>query len=211
MSRIIKVGMDTASDIEAIDECLEFILKGGVIAYPTETFYGLGVNAYDKKAVEKIFELKGRSPDKPLLILIGHKEQLYELIERPIFSFEKLTDRFWPGPLTIVFKASQNLPDILHGNTGKIGVRISGHSLARDLPLRAKLPITSTSANISGKPVLKSAFDIKSEWDDRIDLILDGGILTESRGSTIVDISKNRPLLIREGDIPFEEIKRIVD
>lgn len=210
MIRIIKVESDLNKDLEAIEQGVKVILKGGIVAYPTETYYGLGVNAYDETAVKKIFEIKGRSLNKPVLVLIGAIEQLFELIEKTPSHLEKLIDRFWPGPLTIVFKASPKLPDILLGDTGKIGIRISNHIVARNLSLIAKLPITSTSANISGKPVHTNALDIMREWGNRIDLILDGGELKNSHGSTIIDMSEDRLLLIREGDIPFKNIEDIL-
>lgn len=210
MSRILKVESDLNKDLDAIEQGVEVIVKGGIVAYPTETYYGLGVNAYDEKAVKKIFEIKGRSLKKPILVIIGDRDQLFELIEKPPLHLEKLIDRFWPGPLTIILRASPKLPDILLGDTGKIGIRISSHIVARNLSLRANFPITSTSANISGKQILTNALDIMREWGNRIDLILDGGTLKNSRGSTIIDISENHLLLIREGDTPFKDIEDVL-
>ena len=210
MSRIVKIGAGRNQDVAVFEECQEIISGGGVIAYPTETFYGLGGSAFDERSIRKIFELKGRAEDKPLLVLIGERKQLSLLIEKPVFPFERLVDTFWPGPLTVIFKASPKLPLLLLGNKEKIGIRISGCETARSLPIRCGLPITSTSANISGQPVLCSAEEILKEWGDRIDLILDGGVLQKSRGSTIIDISDNRLVLIREGDIPFGEIEKAV-
>lgn len=209
MGCIIKDVSEEKKRLETIQKAAEVILAGGIVAYPTETFYGLGVNAFDEEAVKKVFELKGRASHKPLLVLVGDEKQLLEIIEKPSPHAKKLMRRFWPGPLTLIFKASPKLPDILLGNTGKIGIRISSHDVARNLPLRAGVPVTSTSANPSGKPVLKNASDIREEWGEKIDLILDGGELKKSRGSTIIDVSENFSL-IREGDISCRDIEGLM-
>lgn len=179
---------------------------GGMIAYPTETFYGIGVDPFNKSAVNKLFQLKGRSPDKPISILIKDKKMLLEVVEDIPLSAKILIKRFWPGPLTIIFNAKKTIPSVITGNTGKIGVRISSNQITQKLLEEIDSPITTTSANPSGKKSPVTADEVVGYFGDKIDLILDGGLLSGKLGSTIVDTTEEELKVIREGEIPVKTV-----
>ncbi len=180
--------------------------EGGMIAYPTETFYGIGVDPFNKSAVNKLFKLKGRSPDKPISILIKDKKMLLEVVENIPLSAKILIKRFWPGPLTIIFKAKKTIPSVITGNTGKIGVRISSNQITQKLLEEIDSPITTTSANPSGKKSPVTAGEVVDYFGDKIDLIIDGGLLSGKLGSTIVDTTEEELKVIREGEIPGKTV-----
>ena len=187
-------------------QALDIFKRGGVIAYPTETFYGLGVDPFNEAAVDKLFKLKGRDPDKPISILIKDKKMLFEIVEEIPSSAEILRKRFWPGPLTIIFKAKKTIPSVITGNTGKIGVRISCNLITQKLLEIIDSPITTTSANPSGKKSPLTAGEVADYFGDKIDLIIDGGLLSGKLGSTIVDATEEKLKVIREGEIPVKTV-----
>jgi L-threonylcarbamoyladenylate synthase len=180
--------------------------KDGIIAYPTETFYGIGVDPFNKSAVYKIFKLKGRSHDRPISILIKDKKMLLEVIEDIPLSAKILIKSFWPGPLTIIFNAKKTIPSVITGNTGKIGVRISSNPITQKLLEVIDSPITTTSANLSGKKSPVTAGEVVDYFGDNLDLIIDGGLLSGKLGSTIVDTTEEEIKVIREGEIPVKTI-----
>lgn len=180
--------------------------EGGMIAYPTETFYGIGVDPFNKSAVNKLFKLKGRGTDKPISILIKDKKMLSEVVEDISSSAKTLIKRFWPGPLTIIFNAKKTIPPALTGNTGKIAVRISSNPVAQKLLEAINSPITTTSANPSGKKSPVTAGEVMDYFGDKIDLIIDGGLLSGKLGSTIVDATEEKLKIIREGEIPVKTV-----
>lgn len=180
--------------------------EGGMIAYPTETFYGIGVDPFNKSAVNRLFKLKGRSHDKPISILIKDKKMLLEVVEDIPLSAKILIKRFWPGPLTIIFNAKKTIPSVITGNTGKIGVRISSNPITRKLLEEIDSPITTTSANPSGKKSPATSEEVVDYFGDKIDLILDGGLLSGKLGSTIVDTTEKELKMIREGEIPVKTV-----
>jgi len=182
-------------------------MAGGVVAYPTETFYGLGVDAFDVHAIERIYHIKKRDLSKPILVIIENQRHLKELVSDIPPLAKELIKRFWPGPLTIIFRASPKVPAILTGNTGTIGIRISSHPVALDLVRAVGRPITATSANISGQLGLVNVLDVLKTFENGLDLILDGGITQGKEGTTIVNITLDSPRIVREGVIPSEEIK----
>ena len=187
-----------------IQEAAHVLGKGGVIGYPTETVYGLGADAYNEEALEKLFNIKGREPNKPISILIGNVEMLEEVTSWiPPLAMELIRGH-WPGALTIIFEASKACPTILTGNSGKIGVRISPHAIAHKLLEALKRPITSTSANLSGMPSLSDPDEVYRVFRGRIDLIMDGG-KTEGEGlSTVIDVTVSPPRILREGVVQLK-------
>lgn len=191
-----------------IFKAAQIIMAGGVVAYPTETFYGLGVDAFNVHAIERIYHIKKRDPSKPILVIIENQRHLKELVSDIPPVAKELIKRFWPGPLTIIFRASLKVPAILTGNTGTIGIRISSHPVASDLLRAVGRPITATSANISGQLGLVSALDVLKTFKNGLDLILDGGITQGKEGTTIVNIALDPPRIVREGVIPSKKIKR---
>lgn len=190
----------------ALDEALRAFKRGGVIAYPTETFYGLCVDPFNKEAVKKLFTLKGRSPKNPISVIISDVSMLDEIAAGVTPAASALMKRFWPGPLTIIFKASSKVPAELLGSTGKIGVRVSGSAVARRLSETLSSPITATSANPAGKSPPNAPEEVIGYFNGTIDILIDGGRLPGRSGSTVVDASGEGIRVVREGEVPAEEI-----
>jgi L-threonylcarbamoyladenylate synthase len=179
------------------------ILKeGGVIAYPTETFYGLGAQAGTAAAVERIFTIKGRSFGNPIPLIIGIEENLAELVQEVSPIANKLMEAFWPGPLTLVFHASARIIPRLTAGTGKIGIRVSSHPIAAALAKTLAFPITATSANLSGAGECSTAQEVIDCLGEKIDALIDGGRTRGGVGSTILDMTTDPPAMLREGVIP---------
>ena len=179
---------------------------GGVIAYPTETFYGLGAQADQAGAVARIFAIKGRSFRNPVALIIGRNENLTELVkEAPPVAY-KLTEAFWPGALTLVFQASDLIIPLLTAGTGRIGIRVSSHPIASALARTLSFPLTATSANLSGSEECSTAEEVLDRLGEKIDALIDGGRTPGGAGSTVLDVTENPPALLREGVIPMSSI-----
>ena len=179
----------------------EILKNSGIIAYPTESFYALGVLATDKDAVEKLYKLKKRRAEKPLPIIVGDINSLASIVKSIPPGAEDLIKKYWPGPLTLIFDAQDNIPDLLTGTKRKLAVRIPGESAALRLVRALKFPITSTSANPSGKPPAEESGEIINYFGNKIDLIIDGGKTPGGKPSTIVDVTVTPPKVLREGSI----------
>lgn len=203
MTSLVKADEVLKSDWKQI---LDVFKTGGIIAYPTDTFYGLGVDPFNESAIKKLFALKGRSFDKPVSILVKDKNMLLSVVEEIPPAAERLIKKFWPGPLTIIFKAKKTIPSVLTGSTGKIGVRISGNPITQKLLEIIDSPITTTSANPSGKKSPVTAKKVKDYFGDKIDLIIDDSVLSGKLGSTIVDVTERELKVIREGEIPAKTV-----
>ncbi len=195
--KVLILTKDNEKDI--IKESLKILKKGGVVAYPTESFYALGVMALDEKAVKRIFKLKERSVDKPLPVIVGNLKVLKSMVKGIPLQAESLISRYWPGPLTLVFEAIDNLSVSLTAGTGKVAARIPGESFALSLARKASFPITATSANPSSLPPATNASEIRGYFEDGVDLIVDAGESPGGQPSTIVDITCHPPRLIRQG------------
>lgn len=177
----------------------EAILRGGVVAFPTESFYGLGADPRDETAVRRIFRIKRRRDDHPLLILIPSREALDHYALSVPETARALMDRFWPGGLTLVFEARPALSSLLTAGTGKVGVRLSSHAVATGLCREAGTAVTGTSANYAGMPPCRNAGGVLETLGPELDLILDGGETPGGKGSTVLDVTTDPPQLIREG------------
>lgn len=184
----------------------EFFGTGGVIAYPTETFYGLGVDPFNDEAVQRLFLIKGRPAKSPVSLIIKDRLMLERLVQGVPPAAERLIEKFWPGPLTIIFRAKDSLPACLLANTGKVGVRVSSNPVARRLVEELNSPITATSANPSGKEPARSSSEVIGYFNGSIDMLIDGGVLTGRYGSTVVDITGDRIEIIREGEVPASKL-----
>lgn len=195
-----------AEDPDASRWASRILNEGGVIVYPTETLYGLGSVATLEGAVRRVFELKLRPIGKPIPILVRDLEMMgdYVCLTQEAKS---LVERFMPGALTIVLKDKGRLPQLISASSGKTAVRISGHYFVTRLFGEIDTPITSTSANLSGEGNLLSTEGLIDVLGDKVDLIVDSGKIPPSKGSTVLDLTTSPPSLIREGDIPFSEIK----
>jgi len=206
MTHIIKINQESPEP-EKIDEAVAILHRGGVIAFPTETFYGLGADARNEAAVGKIFDIKGRDFSNPILVVIGDPEHLDAFVRDVPAGARRLMSRLWPGPLTIVFRASAPVSPMLTAGTAKIGVRLTSHPVARELARRLGGPLTATSANRSGAPECSSAADVLSQLGGRIDGVVDGGPTPGGKGSTIVDATVFPVRVLREGVIPSSLIQ----
>ena len=203
-SRIINVcpGIDPDAGLE---EAKDVLLSGGVVAFPTESFYGLAVNAMDEKAIDRLFSIKNREPDLPVLILIPSLDTLNIYVEEIPEIARILIKQFWPGGLTMLFKAMPCISQRLTAGTGKIGVRLSSHPIATALAQTIKAPITGTSANISGRPACMRAMEVYNDFKKGV-LILDGGETGGGKGSTILDVTVKPPKIMREGMIGSDRL-----
>ncbi|MFZ1060961.1 MAG: L-threonylcarbamoyladenylate synthase [Candidatus Rokuibacteriota bacterium] len=188
-----------------LKEAAGVLLKGGLVAFPTETFYGLGANALDAAAVKRIFEVKGRPESKPLVVLVDSVRMAESLVKEIPAAALALMARYWPGPLTLIFRSASCLPEELTAATETIGIRISGHPVAFELVRAAGVPITASSANPSGEEPPVTAADVDRTLRDRIDLILDGGPTTGGLPSTMLDVTVTPPRVIRRGALELPE------
>jgi L-threonylcarbamoyladenylate synthase len=193
-----------------LDRARHIILNGGIVAFPTESFYGLAANASDENAIGRLLKIKKRLDNMPVLVLIPSLEYLKGYVADVPEMALRLIRRFWPGGLTLLFKAGSEISPLLTAGTRKIGVRISSHPLAAALAQAVDSPITGTSANISGKPGCVTAKEVYSSLGMGIDLILDGGKTTGGKGSTILDVTVSPPVIIREGMISRRQLKEII-
>jgi L-threonylcarbamoyladenylate synthase len=206
MTTILKINPEKPEP-DRIDEAVAILKSGGVIAFPTETFYGLGADARNEAAIDKIFGIKGRDFKNPILVVIGARDHLDAFAADIPEKARKLMDRFWPGPLTIVFRAAASVSPKLTAGSGKIGIRLTSHPIAAELSGKLGGPVTATSANLSGAPECSSAEEVISQLKGKLDGIVDGGRTPGGKGSTIVDVTSHPPKLLREGMIPFSLIQ----
>lgn len=177
----------------------------GVVALPTETFYGLAVSVFDQVACERVFEIKGRPSTKALPCIVSGIEQLERVASEIPALVSELSTRFWPGPLTLIVPARATVAAA--SETGTIAVRVSSLPLARELALIAG-PVTATSANVSGAPPATTADEVLAQLGGSVDLVLDGGATSGGLASTIVDVTSGKLELVREGAIAFRDVKR---
>ncbi len=198
----------TKENLSAIlKEVGELLRLEKVGAIPTETFYGLACNPFSQKALERLVAIKGREEGKPILLLLGRLDDLTLVVERIPPLGLKLMKLFWPGPLTLVLPAKKNLPKLITGGTGTVGVRLSSLELTRKVAQAFGRPVTGTSANKSNEPAISDPEELLNKLPD-LDFILDAGKTEGKAPSTVVSVIENRLELVREGAIPFEEIKR---
>ena len=185
------------------------IRSGGLIVYPTETLYGIGADATNATAIRKVSKAKQRRETKPILVIVDSQEMLRELVGNVSEPAKLLIERFWPGALTLVFKASSDIPDELTQGSGTIGVRIPSSNLCLKLLAETRVPLTSTSANVSGKSPERTVEKIQRHLTG-IDLYLDAGELPERRPSTVIDVSLLVPRVLRTGAIRLEQLRQVV-
>lgn len=191
---------------EAVKRAAQVVKSGGIIAFPTETYYGLGVDPFNPAAVERLFEAKGREPGKPINLVLDDIQRAEGMVAAISAEAWSLIQKFWPGPLTLLFRCTSRVTSALTGETGKIGIRIPSHPVALQLLKAAGQPLTATSANRSGQPAARTAEMVGENLGPQLDLILDGGATPGGPGSTIVDATLYPPRLVREGKIPFRDV-----
>lgn len=185
--------------------------EGKLVVFPTDTVYGIGTNAYDKDACEKIYEVKGRPKVKPLIVLISDMYMLKEMIDYITPAEQKLIDAFWPGPLTIKFKKKEGvLPDVVSAGDEYLRIRLINEGLLHNIIQTAGIPIVAPSANLSGSLTGTKIENIVNELGGKVDYILDCGDIENDTASTIVQVEEEKVLIIREGKIKKEEIAKIL-
>jgi len=206
-TKIIKLGPG-ALDPEAMSHMARIILADGVMAYPTDTFYGLGVCAYSEPAVQKVYALKQRDRGKPLSVVVSGVEMAREIAVSLPPAFGELSREFWPGPLTIVIKAHPLFPAGLLGPGATLALRLPDVPWLLELVGRMNAPLTATSANISGRKEIADPRQVIRIFRGKVDLIVDGGRTAGGLPSTIVDATSPKPRILREGAIPIRRLRR---
>jgi L-threonylcarbamoyladenylate synthase len=197
----------SANDPSAIPRALEILQAGGLVAFPTDTVYGLGSLAFDQTAIESIYIAKDRPLEKAIPILIGDGDTLDQVaVDVPALA-QRLTARFWPGPLTLILPKRADLPAAVSA-TDTVGVRVPDHAVARAL-LRAAGPMAVSSANLSRQESPKTAGEVIRQLNGRIPLVLDGGETPGGVPSTVVDVTGAEPVILRAGPITLEQIKSV--
>lgn len=208
-TKILRVNPKNPS-ISQIRQAAKIIKSGGVVAFPTETVYGLGANALDSKSVGKIFVAKGRPSDNPLIVHISDIAEVGILADNiPNIAYD-LMERFWPGPLTLVLKKSKIVPKIVTGGLDTVAIRMPKNRISQAIIREAGVPIAAPSANIAGRPSPTTAKHVKEDLSGRISLIIDGGPTKIGIESTVVDLSKKTPMLLRPGSVTLEQLQKIV-
>ena len=194
------------ANVEAIQTALDILQRGGLVAFPTDTVYGVGALAFDGKAVESIYKAKDRPIEKAIPVLIADAADMEKVgMDIPEVAYQ-LAARFWPGPLTCIIPKQPTLPEAVSA-TDTVGVRVPDHEVARTL-LRTAGPMAVTSANISGQPSPSTAQEVFAQLGGRIDLIIDGGTTPGGVPSTLVDCTGGELKILREGPLTLEEINR---
>ena len=199
---------DINKDIDALKEAANIIYNGGTVAFPTETVYGLGANALDEKAVEKIFIAKGRPQDNPLIVHVASKD-IEEFVDEIPEVAKKLIDKFWPGPLTIILNKKEIIPNRTSANLKSIGIRMPSNEIALKIIELSGCPIAAPSANISGRPSPTEVERCIEDLNGRVDYIIGGSKSDVGVESTIVDCTVNPPIVLRPGGITLEMLKEI--
>jgi L-threonylcarbamoyladenylate synthase len=194
-----------------IEKGVEIVRKGGVIAFPTDTVYGVGAGAYLEHAIERVFKIKGRPLEMALPVLLADLSQVHEVADFvPAYAW-RLIKAFLPGGLTLVVYRTKVIKDIITGGGDTVAIRIPDHPIPIALIKGSGMPIIGTSANVSGKPVLLTANDVQSQIGDKVDLVIEGGPAPNGKESTVVDVTGEVPVILRIGAIPKEELAKVVE
>nr|WP_300006092.1 L-threonylcarbamoyladenylate synthase [Tissierella sp.] len=208
-TKIINIDKENFKE-EELREAANIIKRGGIVAFPTETVYGLGANGLDEEAVRNIYRAKGRPSDNPLILHIGEVDQLESLVEEVTKTALKCIENFWPGPLTIILKRKKLVPDIITAGLETVAIRMPENSIARALINLAKLPIAAPSANLSGRPSPTSGAHVVEDMLGKIEMIIDGGSTGIGLESTVLDLSTSIPTILRPGAVTFEDLRKII-
>lgn len=208
-TEIIKVNSKNPEN-KIIRKAAYLIRKGDIVAFPTETVYGLGANAFDARAVKKIFHAKGRPSDNPLIVHISDMRMANDLVEEIPKRAIPLMEKFWPGPLTLVMKKKKNVPDAVTAGGNTVGIRMPNHKIALALIAQSRTPLAAPSANTSTRPSATEAKHVREDMEGKIPLILDGGRTQIGVESTVLDLSGHIPALLRKGKITKKDIEKII-
>ena len=197
-------------DIDKMQEFGKILRAGGTVIFPTETVYGLGADALDEKAAKKIYEAKGRPSDNPLIVHIADKEEIHKLATDINERAYKVMDKFWPGPITIVFKKKAIVPSITSGNLDTVAVRMPSHPIALSLIKESGVCVAAPSANISGRPSPTDEENVYEEMNTRVDGIILGGDSNVGLESTVLDLTGDIPMILRPGGVTLEELSEVL-
>lgn len=209
MTRIIEMTVENLN-IEILKEAGLVLKNGGLVAFPTETVYGLGANALDDSAVKKIYKAKGRPSDNPLIVHVAEVEDVYSLADSVSEKAKALMDAFWPGPLTLIFKKKSYVPDGVTGGLDTVAVRMPSYELARTLIKLSGVPVAAPSANVSGRPSPTKGGHVIYDLNGRVDVIIDGDDCQVGLESTVLDVSGDTPMILRPGGVTKEELESVV-
>ncbi len=204
---IVKINSETP-ELSLVRYAADQIRAGEVLGMPTDTFYGLAADPFNLRAVDRVYEIKSRSRHKPLSLLISNVEQAEELAQPLPEEFYMLAKKYWPGPLTVIVKASSRLPLKVTANTGHVALRVPNAAIPLAVVEAAQIPITATSANLSGESECTTANAVREQLENRISIIVDGGTSPREVASTIIDLTDEeaRWKVIRQGAIPSQDI-----
>lgn len=192
------------------DRAAQILKSGGLVAIPTETVYGLAANALDGETVKKIFAAKGRPGDNPLIVHVSSMEEIYPLVEEVPKKAKKLAEKFWPGPLTMIFKKSSLIPDEVSAGLETVAVRMPSHKDAREIIKRSGLPLAAPSANTSGRPSPTNAKRVLEDMEGKIDAVFDGGNCEYGVESTVITLVGEVPTLLRPGGITYNQLREVL-
>lgn len=209
MTKILKINYNSP-ETDKITIAADVLKHGGTVVFPTETVYGLGANALDGEAVKNIFKAKGRPSDNPLIVHVASLEDAKPLVESIPDNAYLVASSFCPGPLTIILKKSGIVPKVTTGGLDTVAVRIPNHNIALELIRKAKVPVAAPSANISGSPSPTCAKHVIQDLDGRVDVIIDGGSSTVGVESTVIDLTKDTPVIVRPGGVTLEQLKGVL-
>lgn len=210
MNTIIKKTEVNNIDLEVIKQASDILRDGGMVAFPTETVYGLGADALDEKASAKIYAAKGRPSDNPLIVHVADVKQLEPLVKNIPDNAVKLMDKFWPGPMTLIFEKSDIVPSGTTGGLQTVAIRMPNHPVALSLIKNSQVAIAAPSANTSGRPSPTTAQHVENDLSGKIDMIIDGGAVGIGIESTIVDVTVNPPMILRPGYITKKMLEDVV-
>lgn len=196
---------------QEIREAAEIIKGGGLVAFPTETVYGLGANGMDAEAAGKIYAAKGRPSDNPMILHISSKEEMRKLTDTITEDMEKLMEAFWPGPMTMVVKAVDAVPKVTTGGLDTVAVRMPDHKVALALIEAAGVPVAAPSANASGRPSPTTGRHVLDDLEGRIDAVIDGEPCQIGIESTVIDMTEDKPMILRPGKLTVEDFAKVLD
>lgn len=208
-TKIIKINQNNINE-ELISDAVNIIKSSGIVAFPTETVYGLGANGLDEEAVKKIFIAKGRPQDNPLILHVYSIEQVKELVKEIPDIAKICMEKFWPGPLTILLQKSNKVPKIITAGLDTVAIRMPENKIALELIRISNAPIAAPSANISGRPSPTSAKHVVEDMMGKVDMIIDGGDTGIGLESTVLDLSGEQPMILRPGGVTKEELQKII-
>ncbi len=209
-TQIIKVDTNATDWDKQLDQAAEILRSGGLVAFPTETVYGLGANALDETAVEAIYRAKGRPSDNPLIVHIADTAAVKDLADNTPQTAQALMDTFWPGPLTLIMPRSSLVPDIVTAGLDTVAVRMPSHPIASALIKKAGVPVAAPSANSSGKPSPTLAKHVIEDLMGKVDVIIDGGNAEVGVESTVLDITVTPPVILRPGGVTLEQLQSVL-